>query len=663
MINVEKFKEAMAKISDRVAGEETLLSRYKIQISDGNNQDGMDAIREKCGDTTFRLLIMGRFNSGKSAFVNVLLGEQLLPEKALPTTAIITEIQYGEKKRVVVYPRKGGGWVGGEEPFDIKPEYSEIKKYCTINNTLGINNKDANRVDSMFEKMVVYWPLDILKEGVILIDSPGTDDPYQNDHIVEEYLPKADAVLYCINGTNAYCAKDAVTLSSIGSKGFVQPIIVTTYFDVISKGMDEDELQEYMDATYLHYSNHTSREYCHYIDSLMGMQAKKLKSEEALAASGYGKLEEFLSRYLTEYKGREKIASAAASIELYNQKVNMNVESMISNLDASDVVFANRVAEAEKNLDAASKRGELLKKEFAVKIKKAEENVEKVIPSLLTALDAELTLDDFDPATNFTLFHPKKSSESIAEECAAEIKVRNKIITNKWNSEVLSPAIAKEFENMAEDMREKFDKFSADIIKANVSMGIEVEAVDSNVKGATRVAAFAYALLTGDWITALIGGALGMAALGRTMLCQFAAGFIVGIIALFTPVGLPALVIANLLAMIGGLGWTASVAAKTIKKKSIEKTKEHLVKERDKIIEDIRKACHDKVFEAAKAKMTEAVAADIDDVKQMIKKVKDERKNNSADITARKGKLKEILQYNQETQNCLKQIKEENKIA
>ena len=104
MINVEKFKEAMAKISDRVAGEETLLSRYKVQISDGNNQDGMDAIRAKCGDTTFRLLIMGRFSSGKSAFVNVLLGEQLLPEKALPTTAIITEGQYGENKRVVVDP-------------------------------------------------------------------------------------------------------------------------------------------------------------------------------------------------------------------------------------------------------------------------------------------------------------------------------------------------------------------------------------------------------------------------------------------------------------------------------------------------------------------------------------------------------------------------------
>ena len=38
---------------------------------------------------------MGTFTSGKSTLVNALLGSRILPESALPSTAILTFIQYG----------------------------------------------------------------------------------------------------------------------------------------------------------------------------------------------------------------------------------------------------------------------------------------------------------------------------------------------------------------------------------------------------------------------------------------------------------------------------------------------------------------------------------------------------------------------------------------
>lgn len=45
----------------------------------------------------------------------------------------------------------------------------------TLKKQSNFNKREANRVDSCFEKMVVYWPLEILKEGVVIVDSPGTD--------------------------------------------------------------------------------------------------------------------------------------------------------------------------------------------------------------------------------------------------------------------------------------------------------------------------------------------------------------------------------------------------------------------------------------------------------------------------------------------------------
>src|SRR5918992_2870433 len=47
-------------------------------------------------DEFFLLVIVGEFNSGKSAFINALLGSRIVEEGVTPTTAQINLLQYGE---------------------------------------------------------------------------------------------------------------------------------------------------------------------------------------------------------------------------------------------------------------------------------------------------------------------------------------------------------------------------------------------------------------------------------------------------------------------------------------------------------------------------------------------------------------------------------------
>jgi ribosome biogenesis GTPase A len=47
-------------------------------------------------DAPFLLVIVGEFNAGKSAFINALLGQVLLPEGVTPTTTQIQLLRYGE---------------------------------------------------------------------------------------------------------------------------------------------------------------------------------------------------------------------------------------------------------------------------------------------------------------------------------------------------------------------------------------------------------------------------------------------------------------------------------------------------------------------------------------------------------------------------------------
>src|SRR5512141_1365509 len=73
----------MARL-DAPADDSRLLERALVQL-----------------DELFLLVVVGEFNSGKSAFINALLGERFLTEGVTPTTAAIHIIRHGDEPRVM----------------------------------------------------------------------------------------------------------------------------------------------------------------------------------------------------------------------------------------------------------------------------------------------------------------------------------------------------------------------------------------------------------------------------------------------------------------------------------------------------------------------------------------------------------------------------------
>ncbi|RPJ52868.1 MAG: hypothetical protein EHM24_33670, partial [Acidobacteria bacterium] len=51
-------------------------------------------------DDLFLLVVVGEFNSGKSAFINALLGQRVLEEGVTPTTAEIHLLKHGPELRI-----------------------------------------------------------------------------------------------------------------------------------------------------------------------------------------------------------------------------------------------------------------------------------------------------------------------------------------------------------------------------------------------------------------------------------------------------------------------------------------------------------------------------------------------------------------------------------
>jgi small GTP-binding protein len=102
-------------------------------------------------DELFLIVVAGEFNAGKSALINALLGQKVLPEGTTPTTSRVTLVKWGQQAAEEV-------------------------------------------VDESFS--IFTHPLPRLKE-LNIVDTPGTNAILRHhERLTEEFIPRSDLVLF-----------------------------------------------------------------------------------------------------------------------------------------------------------------------------------------------------------------------------------------------------------------------------------------------------------------------------------------------------------------------------------------------------------------------------------------------------------------------------------
>lgn len=658
-MELREHREHLAKLPPLVEKQKEIIRIVsKNDISWMNMLEGYSS---KMKDDVFHVLVMGAFSSGKSTFINALLGEKLLPSFMLPTTAIITEICYGTEKRVVVYPRKGA-WKKGDASFEIQPNIKEIKKYSTIDNSGNMNTKkEDNCIESPFEKMVIYWPLPLLEKGVMLIDSPGTNDPYNSDRIVHEYIPKADAIIYLLNGTQAYTNVDKQELNNVNS--FCDSILfVATYFDIVPS----DQREEFMKVIRADCLKHTTlgTEAVHFVASLDALAAKQRGDSRLFIASGYDELEKYLADYLTNNKGRDQIKTPTDGMLHINRQMDISIEKQISTAGIDKGVLSEKIVNAQRQLELSQKEGDLLCRNFENEIADIPSLAEGLARELCNDLPNHVSLEDFVPETSLPAgigkLNPKAQKaacKKISEECAQYIKASLDSYVREWEGKTLIPSIGEQIKQAVDKVQKDITAFSVSLDQIDVSTDGSVKANSGNVGG--YVAGLAVALLTGDWLTALVGPVYGAGSLGRTVAFQLGAGVILGIAALFAPITYPVMVVSAIIAGILALFTKSDHSKLNSIKRDAEKQYCKSMREPqqiEKTVKDIRDAVSDQMKQISR-KFEEAVREDIAQKDRSIKDALDQMSASGEELQARVAELGAIRSVIKELDSEIAEIR------
>lgn len=142
------------------------------------------------------LVVVGEFNSGKSAFINALVGRQVLKEGVTPTTAQIHILKHGDSVAQSADER-------------------------------GI--------------AVTTAPAELLRE-VQIVDTPGTNAIIrEHEAITSKFVPRADLVLFVTSADRPFTETERAFLETIRGWG-KKIVVVVNKIDIFERPEDLDEV-------------------------------------------------------------------------------------------------------------------------------------------------------------------------------------------------------------------------------------------------------------------------------------------------------------------------------------------------------------------------------------------------------------------------------------
>ncbi len=151
-------------------------------------------------DDLFLIVIVGEYNSGKSAFINALLGKEILETGVTPTTSNITIIRHGNSQLV--------------------PQNSPGLSLVTIP--------------------------DSLLEDISLVDTPGTNAILrEHEALTTDFIPRSDLVLFITSADRPFTESERQFLELIKDWG-KKVVVIINKTDIINSEKDLTKILDYV---------------------------------------------------------------------------------------------------------------------------------------------------------------------------------------------------------------------------------------------------------------------------------------------------------------------------------------------------------------------------------------------------------------------------------
>ena len=187
----QELRAREQELLDRLA---EALERFGPDLAPEDMQHFRQAREQLSG--LFLLVIAGEFNSGKSSFINALLGERVLPEGVTPTTDRVNVLRWGP------------------EPGEHAPEAWLLER---------------------------THPTELLRE-ISIVDTPGTNAIIRrHEELTRDFVPRSDLVLFVTSADRPFTESERAFLAQIREWG-KKIVFVVNKVDILADPADREQV-------------------------------------------------------------------------------------------------------------------------------------------------------------------------------------------------------------------------------------------------------------------------------------------------------------------------------------------------------------------------------------------------------------------------------------
>jgi GTP-binding protein EngB required for normal cell division len=186
----------LTKHGERLQLIDSICRRFHIESLSARIFACAEALKD---EGVVDVAVLGHFKSGKSSFLNAVIGKSVLPVSVLPLTSVVTRIQFGTKDRAVVKFKSN-------EALEIPTK--SIAEYVTERQNPD-NKKNVEMVDVELACLERF-------RGIRFVDTPGLGSVFtHNSRTSTEWLPKVGAALLAVSVDQPMSEADAALFKEL----------------------------------------------------------------------------------------------------------------------------------------------------------------------------------------------------------------------------------------------------------------------------------------------------------------------------------------------------------------------------------------------------------------------------------------------------------------
>ena len=221
----------------------------RVPATDADSATLAHSIRQL--DDFFLIVIVGEFNSGKSAVVNALVGASVLEEGVIPTTAEIQLVRYG--------------------------------------NTTATSRDDTGL-------RVATAPVEVLRD-LHIVDTPGTNAIIrEHERLTRDFVPRADLVLFVTSADRPFTETERAFLDVLRDWG-KKVVLVVNKIDILERTSEREEVVAFVRDSVTRLLATVPDVFA--VSARLAMRAKQGRPEE-WQASGFESLERYVQQTLDD---------------------------------------------------------------------------------------------------------------------------------------------------------------------------------------------------------------------------------------------------------------------------------------------------------------------------------------------------------------------------